>query len=897
MIRAILTSVLLALCIQFNAQTKVSGVVKDQTTNETLPGASVLYAEGKGTVTDFDGNYTLELEPGDYTLTVSYVGMETITQQIKVGTKAIVLDFSMNSMMMSEVTVVADVAVGRRTPVAFTDISSIKIKEELGSRDIPLILNSTPGVYATQSGGGDGDARVNIRGFNQNNVAVMVDGIPMNDMENGWVYWSNWFGLDNVTSKMQVQRGLGASKLAVPAVGGNINILTMGMEDKFSVKINSEVGNNNNFRQGIGINSGKFGKGWGITAAFSHKVNEGWVNQLGSKQLFYFLKIQKQFEKHSFSASIMGSPQEHEQRLARKSLAFYDLDYALKQGVDTTGYSAAGVITDMGLRYNSEWGYLQRDRDNPDAPITKESARTNYYHKPIVNFKHFWTPNHRWALSNILYASFGNGGGTRLDNTISTADGLTNFQYIYDRNTKVIPPIPGQTFFPSYPYDLNYVDDTSQYKAWSYLQSSINNHVWYGLLSTFKFKINEEFELSGGFDGRYYKTNRYQVVYDLLGADYAIVDQQFQDQNIKEELNEANVVRRLNDKINYDITSYVKQSGLFFLLEYSKPRYTAFVNVTGSYHQYNRVDHFALRDSVTGAEKESGWKNFTGATIKGGFKYNITDQDNFYINAGFLSRAQNMANTFSSTTLSVFRDLKNEAITSAEVGYMHSSKTFKPSVNIYYTIWENRPNTGSKKDGTETVFYNIPGMKAIHKGIEFDAEYNPIKSLTFEGVLSFGDWRWASANKAYIYNEIGNVVLDSVDFDAKGVRVGDAAQFQTSFAVRYSPIKGLYFKPRITYFDNNYSQFDPESLKGDYAGRQSWKMPSYYMVDLGAGYSRKIKEKYTLGFRANVMNVLDAVFITDAQNNDVGSKFDASSAGVYYGQGLRWTFGITLGFN
>ena len=36
----------------------------------------------------------------------------------------------------------------------------------------------------------------------------MIDGIPVNDMENGWVYWSNWFGLDAVTSNVQVQRGL-----------------------------------------------------------------------------------------------------------------------------------------------------------------------------------------------------------------------------------------------------------------------------------------------------------------------------------------------------------------------------------------------------------------------------------------------------------------------------------------------------------------------------------------------------------------------------------------------------------------------------------------------------------------------------------------------------------------
>ena len=55
--------------------------------------------------------------------------------------------------------------------------------------------------------------------MHQRNVAVMIDGIPVNDMENGWVYWSNWFGLDAVTSNIQVQRGLGASKLPSNQLG------------------------------------------------------------------------------------------------------------------------------------------------------------------------------------------------------------------------------------------------------------------------------------------------------------------------------------------------------------------------------------------------------------------------------------------------------------------------------------------------------------------------------------------------------------------------------------------------------------------------------------------------------------------------------------------------------
>jgi len=881
---------------------QIQGIVKEQSTGEPLIGALVS-AGSNGTTTDLDGRFTLDVD-SNLPISVSFIGMETTeipSSQFGNG-QPLIIELSPN-ITLKEVNVISDMAVGRRTPVAFSDISSIKIKEELASRDLPMILNTTPGVYATQSGGGDGDARVNIRGFNQRNVSVMVDGIPMNDMENGWVYWSNWFGLDNVTQKTQVQRGLGASKLAVPSIGGNINILTQGMEEKFNVKLSSELGNNNMMRQGFGINSGRLRGNWGVTAAFSYRTNDGWVEQLNSEQMFYFLKVQKQFDKHSFSLSAMGSPQEHQQRLGRNRLSFYDVDYALSQGVDTSGSFTAQIPLDRGLRFNSEWGYLSRNRFDSDAPLEVQSGRNNYYHKPIVNFKHFWTPSEKFALSNVLYASFGDGGGMRPNTTQFDDDGHIDFQYMYDKNTKTITNFLGIVISPA---NLSYVNDPNQYAASYFLQSSINNHKWYGLLSTFKSEINKQLELSGGLDVRYYTVDRYQIIYDLLGADYALIDKKSsetrysQDQNIVSEFNDptkAKVVRYEGDRINYNITSNVLQSGLFMLAEYSGDSYTAFLNGTLSNSQYNRIDHFALRDSL-GNEIESGWKNFNGGTVKAGFNYRFNKRASVFMNTGFLSRAPMLSNTFYSTSLETFNNLRNEEISSAEVGANYNTKEFKITLNAYYTIWNNRPVTGTRTNGTENYYYNVPGMRALHQGIELDAEWNALKYVSMEGVLSVGDWRWKSAATAYVTDENGNTVGDPIEFDARNIKVGDAAQFQTSFAVRLSPIKGLYFKPRITYFDNNYAEFNPDGLSGENAGKQSWKMPGYQTIDISMGYGRDISKDYNLALRINILNVTNEVFVTDALNNEYKPQgdpgFNATSAGVYYGMGLRWTAGLTL---
>ncbi len=276
------------------AQTKITGKITDKNTGEALIGATVIYGKGQGTATDLDGNYSFTIQEGKRSIKVSYVGYEEITKSLLVKQRQMVLDFKLKTILLNEVLVVADIAIDRETPVAFSTIPMKQISEELASQDIPMVLNSTPGVYATQSGGGDGDARITIRGFNQRNVAVMIDGIPVNDMENGWVYWSNWFGLDAVTSNIQVQRGLGASKIAIPSIGGTMNILTKGTGNKAGGTIKEEVGSFGKLRTSVGYNSGRLENGWGYTLAGSYKKGNGFVDETWSEGYFYYAKIQKE---------------------------------------------------------------------------------------------------------------------------------------------------------------------------------------------------------------------------------------------------------------------------------------------------------------------------------------------------------------------------------------------------------------------------------------------------------------------------------------------------------------------------------------------------------------------------------------------------------------------------
>lgn len=803
--------------IAVQGQGFVEGIVIDNVTGESLIGVNIVYEPGKGVVSDIDGYFKIELENGSYSLNISYVGFITQTKKITILDKKVTLNINLKNVTLGEVEVVGDLAQSRETPVAFSTVSPAQLQEELASQDIPMILNSTPGVYATQQGGGDGDARINIRGFSQRNVAVMIDGLPVNDMENGWVYWSNWFGLDLVTQTIQVQRGLGASKLALPSIGGTMNIITAGITQQRKFSFKQEVGNHGYLRTSVGYTSGQLKHGWGVTVAGSYKRGNGWVDRTFTKGWFYYIKIDKKFgKKNLLSFTAMGAPQQHGQRRYKKPIATYDSDYAAELGVNerpskyfNSLYIDTVSMVDKGLQYNSDWG---KYKTVSGEEITLNDKK-NYYFKPLYTLRHFYSANDKFYLSNILYLSMGNGGGTSLKKSVTTNpppgyitdDGQINLQKYYDINVNNFDPL-----YPDEP------------KAYQYLRSNINDHNWIGLLSTFNYKIINELTLSGGIDLRRYVGTHYEEVYNLLGGSYTMDSYNSNRDPFKQ--------LRIGDKINYYNDAIMEWAGFFVQLEYKTGTFSAFLNLTAAYTGYKKIDYFAPKElkvgdtviqisygqeveydgqvyneSSLGVEyAQSDWKWIPGFTIKAGANYNVSERSNFFINLGYLSKAPVFNNVYDRYSVDQIREIQNEFIKAIELGYSYRSWKFALNTNVYYTVWENKPGQPISYpiNDDEMGYGNIQGMDAVHMGIELDFTYKILKSLELDGLLSLGNWKWTSADTVRLYDD-NNQLAGTEYFNAKGVHVGDAAQTQFGGSLRYEPIKYLYFSGRaISSIDN-----------------------------------------------------------------------------------------------
>lgn len=898
-------------CLGFAQKTKVQGTIKDAITNEPIVGAIIIYGDGKNTTTDIDGVFSFNVDSGSHVVKASYIGYKAMEKKISAKGKPVFVDFGMSSNELSEVEVVADIAIQRETPVAFSNIDSKKIQEDLGSRDLPLILNSTPGVYATSQGGGDGDARVSIRGFNSQNVLVLLDGIPMNDMVNGRVFWTNWFGLDNLSRGMQVQRGLGATKLAIPSIGGTINILTAGIESKRAISVKNEYGNNNNYRLGLSYSSGRMKNGWAFNFAGSYKRNDGWFDNMSSNMWFYYGKIEKKIGAHLISFTGFGAPQTSAQRDFRVTydVAAYNKNYAFNLGIDTL------KRREYGWRYNPSWNYLARTKE---GKTTEEVYNTsvNKFHKPVISLKDFITVSEKLTISTIAYASYGRGYGTQLDggsggNNLNPITGQQNIQTVYDANTS-----PTQTVA------------TGENFSSSWVRVNHNDHDWYGGLATVNYKLKPTWTLSGGLDGRLYKGLVYSTYGDLLGGD--LVKNPGPNQNI------APGYRYEGDKYVQNLERRVRWLGGFAMAEYKKDKWSGFVNLSYATSLYKQINYFLPKQLVRGDDKidvpygttvqydgksydnsspelqynQTGWKQMNGYTAKAGANYNLTEHMNVFVNIGYLNRVPFITFVYRADNKE-FDKVNNEVIKSVELGYSYSSRYFSANINGYYTLWNNRPTTANFSVNGEPVSTTATGMNARHQGIEFDGIYKITRKLSLELMATIADWEWTSIATATILDNDGNVIKDNTgkeigiqQFDPRGVKVGDAAQNTAGLSLRYEPIKKLYIKPQFNYFGKNYANFSPDALSitnlqtgyGPNVGRQSWRMPDYFLMDLSAGYSFPVK-KVNFDIRGSVMNVLNQFYISDAQDNNLNTQgFNAPSATVNVGMGRRWLLTLVATF-
>jgi outer membrane receptor protein involved in Fe transport len=814
---------------------------------------------------------------------------------------------------------VTDIAKDRKTPVAVSTIKAAQILERQGNQELVELLNTTPSVYATKGGGGFGDSQISIRGFESKNVAVMVNGMPVNDMEGGTVYMSNWTGLSDVTSFMQVQRGLGSSKLAIASVGGTMNFITKSADMKQGGVVRLGIGNNDYLKTSFAYNTGKSQNGWSSSFLLARQAGGTYIENTDYESYTYFFALGYQpSKKHNLQFMITSSPQWHDQRSFAPTISNF-----IKYNPDHDGTPYR--------QYNSDFGY----RTDENGRRVAIANAMNYYAKPVIMLNWDWTISDKSTLSTVAYMSNGRGGGARNLGAVGGKgmssfydnEGHYNYDAIFAANAAVNPTagVAGNTLVRT---------------------SSVNSHNWYGILMNFQHKINDNWNFSVGTDDRYYYGYHYQVLSDLYGA------KGYTDAANKN-LPTGNILRNvydykkltwnpfggsnasMEDRASFSNDGEVLWYSGFGQVEYSNDKLSAFLQGSVSNQGYQRIDDFikpGTKQQGQVIDRKTGFKNLFGYNIKGGVNYNINDNNNVFANVGYYSKQPMMSAVYPSNQQIVNPNLTNEKIFSAELGYGFKTANFNAKVNLYRTEWKDRfyrRGSIANIDGNGNTGYSeISGITQLHQGVEFEANYRLNKYVEFNGMFSWGDYQYkGNATGSNFLDDNTPVAINgnntSILYLDK-VKVGGSSnnsipQTTASLGTTISPVTDLKIYGTWQYTGNIYSTLNvADFLK---PGNTALELPNFSLFNVGASYKIRLRNQnqyFTIG--ANVYNLFDTTYIqdgatnikstdapaklADGSNNTAKKTYEelgymykgiADANRVYFGFGRTWS--TTLSFN
>ena len=781
---------------------------------------------------------------------------------------------------------VIDLAEDRNTPVATSTIKGSDIQKKIGTQDITMTLVNTPSIYVSGQGGGFGDTRIAVRGFEQDNTAYMLNGQPINGMEDGKMYWSNWSGMNDVASVVQIQRGLGASKLAISSVGGTVNFVMKSNDKREGGFAYAGFANDNYLKATYSYDTGKKGK-WATSFLMSHWQGDGYNEGTRGQGQTYFLSVGYDVnDKHKLNFLMTGAPQWHDQNYGK----------------------SISSLLEHGRKYNNNWGMYG------DTYMTE---RRNFYHKPVFNLNWDWDIDDTSSLSTVVYASTGNGGGTGgRGQRIRNDRGNIDYDAIYGYNLST------SGAGGNYAAEGGYVT-----------RASMNMHNWLGLVTNYETSINDNLTLNVGADLRTYYGEHFRVVENFHGLTSWQENIKLRDQNNNHQHYGSwgtykNVITTRDmaanpwsatfasfdqdEKIAYSNDERISYAGIFTQLEYTSDNMSAFFQGAVSTQHHQRFDHYQYADQtlIDGTSSQATGPLPSGITdgvdsekvdnvgynAKAGAAWNAWG-GKVFVNAGYYSRQPYHDNIYLNYTNQINPLTTNETIVGLEAGYTYSSPNFSTNVNLYRTSWADRVVTSFNVQNDVVTFTTNEGVEQLHQGVEWDFRWKPQPDMPYNltGFVSVGDWVYQGSVVNRVVDEDQNVI-STTEADVDGGKVGDAAQFTAGMGIDIQLAERWSMDSDIRFYDNLYADVG--------AVKENLKVPSYHVVDMGMSYKMYVGEdSNSLNIRLNINNLFDRVYINELRTNIAAGDgtgvlydgIDTANQG-YFGLGRTWNVGLRYRF-
>ncbi len=871
------------------AQTILTGKIIDLNTG--LPLAEVqIQEQTQSTIyyTDFQGNFTLNFKIKKGSITFFKEGYYSKTVAFTQSQELGIIHLAIETILLNEVNLASKQHQTDYLPVVFQEIPIADFQSQIAHGELVQGFRQIPSVYTTQQGGGSGDSKISIRGFDPSQTVVSINDIPVNDMETGWVYWSNWSGLADVSKSIEIQSGMSNQLLSLPTFGGNISIDTYSEDTKSFSVFKSNFGNDSYLKNNILHHQYNSNFKSSFTAFIGRNSTDGMIQGTKSVSNTYYFDASKKFGKHVIRGSIFGAPQWHEQR-SNYTYQMASLSDYLKYGKD----------------YNYNFGYYQ------GKPFTWTE---NYFHKNLMTVKWTWDMDLTQKLETNLYASIGSGGGSyESGNTpegifpasylwrIST-NGMVHWDAIQDYNQgNSVILADGNDYQRNDPTNnLLYIN--APFNAGLTKIAFTNKHYWVGGMVNYEKIFENTIKLQANYHYRYTNAHNFDRLADLLGANGYVT---YFDQNNAGKVYQKTFPLSINsawnllknpsdyDQINFHYQSKILWHTLSLGTDYEKYNWKLFINSNLSVQQNQRIDFFNYPednpDKTSDRITQIGYSTFVGARY-------TKQQHSWFINHGYLVKPNRFENLFINYKNDVNPVIKQEKALSSEFGYQFKHKKINFNFNLYHTFWKDKyislayENPVSHATGTAV----LNGVNQQHYGIETQLKFEVSPKLAFNTMISLGNWEYSGKAYGDAY-DFAHQNIGSLNLTLDHLKVGDAAQFTSFFQMEYKPADR--YKGFINYqlIDQLYSKLNiNQNLT------EAIKLPHYQLVAIGFSADIYQSAKVKVSSNVNVQNLFNETYIAESHTNIISStdnwKGIALDNKVFFGMSRTWSLGLSLEF-
>lgn len=728
-----------------------------------------------------------------------------------------------------------------------------------------------------------GAVRFRIRGYDADQFGTFINGVPMENLDNGFTPYGQWGGLNDVLRNRESTLGLMPTTYAFGDNGGLTSYDTRASHQRKQTSVNYALSNRNYVhRFMITHSTGLNKKGWAFTFSGSRRwADEGFTDGTYYDGWSFFAGVDKRVnDKNLLSLVIIGAPTENGRQGA-----------SVQEMVDIAGNNF----------YNPYWGYQNGKKRN--ASVAKSF-------QPIAILTHDWKISDKTTLVTAGSFSYGNRSVTGLD-WYNAADPRPDY-YRYLPSYQLDPVYADQVREALMSdvnkrqinwdglYNANYGsyetvhnangiagNDVSGKRSHYIVENRIINTTKYNFNSTINSTVSEHVIVTAGLTYQAQKNHYYKKVDDLLGGDFYVDINQFAERDFplnpnagQNDVNNPNRILYEGDKFGYNYDLNIKKGSVWLQGVFKFRKMDFFLSTEHSYTSFFRYGHVKVGLFQDDSYGKSTTYNFYNSAIKGGVTYKIDGRNYLFVNGGYQSRAPFFENAYiAPRTRDIVQDnLKSEEIVTVEGGYVLNAPKLKLRATGYYTQFKNQLNvlTFYNDEFQNFVNYAISNIGKVHAGVEFGAEAKVYKGLSVTAAAAIGQYTYNTRQSATVTADNSSSILSKdVTVYSKDFYVPTPQQAYT-IGLDYRSPKFWFLNVNFNYFNKMYLDFNPvrrtaAATSGVEEGSVLWnqiinqtELPDQYTLDAFAGYSwmmnrkfKSLKKRTYLVFNIGVNNILD----------------------------------------